>query len=242
MKVKRAYWPRELDTIIHQYNTTKSAAKRERLFRTHLHAPIKKLVECLGRKFRAGAIQETDEYWGAAIGYLITKFQNYTPDKGKSFSYFTVIMKHYFWTLNKNTARDIKRLTRLDGWASVDICEFFQGDPRNQDDPLNIKQNRMVKFPKQLLVPPPEVVEPEPFPSIINHIWHCTKCIPKHKKTKDQDIRTAISILYRDVSLGNYNAVSLTKKFFFEKIRALTGCETVHITKTVSRIKKCMSP
>ena len=98
----KIYFNNETQKAIVEYNLCGDAILREKIYQEQIEPAFYKLTECIINRFKF-------EYSGIefkslqqdVISYLVLKMNTYKEDKGKAFSYFSVIAKNYLVILNK---------------------------------------------------------------------------------------------------------------------------------------------
>jgi hypothetical protein len=210
----KVYWPRELDQKIADYNGSNDPDEREEIFREYLDYPLDKMAENIINKFKFPYIDgDFDDVKKKVISFLVINLSKYTPNKGKSFSYFSVIAKNYLIFHNNAAYKQEKR--------SVYLSDI-QGE-----------NNTSLEEIADLQISTPE--EPEDFREFVKLMvsyWdgNITRVF---KKKRDIDIANAVIELFRQPErIENFN-----KKALFIMIREMTNCKTSYITKVINKMK-----
>lgn len=215
-QVGKVYWPRSLDNIIGQYNESTDLDEREQLFREHLDYPLDKMAENIINRFKFpyinGSFEETKKQ---VVSFLVLTLEKYTPEKGKSFSYFSVIAKNYLILHNNNGYKHEKRSvylsdTQHDSYVSLEELADLQV-PSTDEETQDMKD----------------------FIKIMVNYWEAN--IPRvFKKKRDIDIAYAIMELFKRVDrIENFN-----KKALYLMIREMTDCKTAYVTKVVNKMRE----
>ena len=93
---KNLYWTNETQEAIIAYNKEEDELLREKIFRDNVYKPLDKLAENVINRFKFPYMDGTfEDVKNEVTSYLILKLPNFTEDKGKSFSYFSVVAKNY---------------------------------------------------------------------------------------------------------------------------------------------------
>ena len=132
----------------------------------------------------------------------------YQPDKGRAFSYFSIVGKNYLILNNNNNYKKMKihdKLDRLDYKRNV-ISE-------NVDDEFNEYNN---EFVSQMV---------EYWDNNITNIFN-----------RQKDINVADSVL--ELFRKRQNIENFNKKALYIMIREMTGSNTQHITRVINQMKK----
>ena len=153
-----------------------------------------------------------DEIKSQVVSFLVISLHKFTEDKGKAFSYFSVIAKNYLILHNNNSYKEERRVTYLSDRV---------------DDTFPLEE--------MLIVEPDmsdEVVDMTEFIRIMVKYWELN--IPKlFKKKRDQEIAYAIvSLLDRVDNIDNFN-----KKALYLMVREMTNYKTAHITKVINKMR-----
>lgn len=94
------YWSPEVDLWIEEYNKA-DGAYREEIFNEFLYAPLAKMVENICNTFKFPYCQgSAKSIQDDCLTHVVCQLSKYSPEKGKSFSYFSFIAKNYFIQLN----------------------------------------------------------------------------------------------------------------------------------------------
>lgn len=213
--IGKVYWPRSIDAIIGQYNESTDPEERERLFRNHLDYPLDKMAENIINRFKFPYIDGSfDETKKQVVSFLVMNLSKYTPDKGKSFSYFSVIAKNYLILHNNNGYKHEKRSvylsdTQTDNYVTLEELMDLQVETFEERD------DDMRDFIKMII-----------------DYWEAN--IPRvFKKKRDIDIANAIIELFKRADrIENFN-----KKALYLMIREMTDCKTAYVTKVVNKMR-----
>lgn len=213
-KKMKYYWSRTLDEIIVQYNGSIDFEEREQLYRTHLQKPMDKLAENIINRFKFvymdGSFEEVKQQ---VIGFLITNLHKYNSNKGKSFSYLSIIAKNYL--ILHNTAGYKHQL------RSIYFSDVVDDDNTSLEETLELHA--------------PEIdahEDAKEFVKIFIQYWnaHVEEIFVKEK---DQKIARAVVYLFSQAeTIENYH-----RKALFLMLRDMTGCKTSAITKVVAKMK-----
>jgi hypothetical protein len=153
-----------------------------------------------------------DETKKQVVSFLVINLSKYTQDKGKAFSYFSVIAKNYLILHNNNGYKQEKRSISLSesGETFVPIEEMVSleaKDVREHEDTKEFVRLMIEYWDKNLTV--------------------------IFKKKRDIDIAYAVVELFRRAdNIENFN-----KKALYLMIREMTDCKTSYITKVVNKMR-----
>ena len=116
-KNKKEYFGPDVDEAIVEYNSTTDPALRGKLYVEKIEYAINKLAENVIRsyKFYYMDSESYEDFKHSVVIFLLEKFPNYTRDKGKGFSFFTVVARNYcILKTRKNYKRLVNRIELSD--------------------------------------------------------------------------------------------------------------------------------
>lgn len=111
-KNKKEYFGPDVDEAIIEYNSTVDPTIRGKIYEDRIEYAVNKLVENVIRsyKFYYMDSESYEDFKHSVVIFLLEKFPNYTRDKGKGFSFFTVVARNYcILKTRKNYKRLINR-------------------------------------------------------------------------------------------------------------------------------------
>ena len=93
------------------YNSEVIQPKRDRIYNEHMHYALWKLSQNIINRFKFPYMYgSTEDKQYEVIGFLLQKLDKYTEEKGRAFSYFSIVAKNYcIQTNNKAYAKLISR-------------------------------------------------------------------------------------------------------------------------------------
>lgn len=209
----RVYWTQETQDAIIRYNTEQDELFREKIFRDHIYEPLDKMAENIINRFKFPYMDGSfEDIKSEVISYLILKLPNFTEDKGKSFSYFSVVAKNYLILQNNKRYKEEKRTVYLS----------------DKTDESYSVQDTLVVDPNDSYHEP-ERVE---FIKLFIKYWdgNLHQIFPK-----DKDLEIGYAILLLLSKSGHIN--NFNKKAIYLMIRDITDCKTSDITKIVKELK-----
>lgn len=211
----RIYFSSETEDAIVRYNNAEDPDEREMIYRQHIAYPLDKLVENVINRFKFPYITQRQTFEDTkrqVVSYLVCNLWRYTQDKGKAFSYLSVIAKNYLILQNNNYYKQEKRDVSLaeTGESYVPIEEMLSleaPDEREHEDTKEFVQLMIAYWDANL-----------------HRIF---------KKKRDLEIASAIVELFRRAeNIENFN-----KKALYLYIRDMTDCKTSYITKVVNKMR-----
>ena len=142
------------------------------------------------------------------VSFILQKLPKYTQDKGKAFSYFSIVAKNY---LIQNNNKNYKRLTKKAAVNHID----WQRNVTNEivkESVLSTIKDFMNQFVER----------------------YTNQVEDRFRMDRDKAIAYAVLELFRT----RENIETYNKKALYILIREMTGAKTQYITKVVKQIKK----
>jgi len=213
-KLGKVYFTDDTERAIVEYNKTDDAELRETIFRERIHPPIDKLAENIINRFKFPYIDGSfEDVKNQVVSFLVLNLHKYTENKGKAFSYFSVVAKNYLVLNNNNSYRDELRSTYV-----VDS---------SSDESFLLEE---------VLTTKPEVESTQrdtsDFVELLIQYWDFN-LDRVFKKKRDREIANAVvELMKRANTIENFN-----KKALYVLIREMTNNKTVHITKVINKMK-----
>lgn len=213
-KLGKMYFTDETEQAIVVFNKTDDLDEREIIFREKIHPSIDKLAENIINRFKFPYINGNfEDIKNQVVSFLVLNLHKYAENKGKAFSYFSVVAKNYLVLHNNNSYRDELRSTYL---ADSSNDESFLLEEVLTTKPEMESSRRDTADFIQLLV--------QYWDFNLDRIF---------KKKRDREIANAVvELLRRANSIENFN-----KKSLYVLIREMTNGKTVHITKVINKMK-----
>jgi hypothetical protein len=211
---ERIYFTSDTENAIVKYNALTDMDEREIVYRTHIAKPLDKLAENVINRFKFPYINQSfDDTKKQVVSFLVINLPKYTQDKGKAFSYFSVIAKNYLILHNNNGYKQEKRNVYLsdssEDYISIDDIDVIEAPDTFQHEDM------------------------KEFVALMIDYWdrNLTRIF---KKKRDIDIATAVVELFRRAEgIENFN-----KKALYLLIREMTDCKTSYITKVVNKMRQ----
>jgi hypothetical protein len=213
-KLGKMYFTDETERAIVQYNNMDDLFEREIIFREKIHPAIDKLAENIINRFKFPYIDGSfDDVKNQVVSFLVLNLHKYTENKGKAFSYFSVVAKNYLVLHNNNSYREELRST------------YIMDSSAEESGVLD-----------EVLTTKPEVESSQKdtsdFVQLLIQYWdfNLDRVFKKHR---DKEIANAVvELLKRANTIENFN-----KKALYLLIREMTNNKTVHITKVINKMK-----
>jgi hypothetical protein len=208
-KKSKMYFGTPVQDAIIRYNESSNPVIKNRIYEEHIHAAFCKMAENLIHTFKFYYFDyPVEEVKHEVVSFMVMQLAKYQPDKGRAFSYFSIVGKNYLILNNNNNYKKMKihdKLDRLDYKRNI-ISE-------NVDDEFNEYNN---EFVSQMV---------EYWDNNITNIFN-----------RQKDINVADSVL--ELFRKRQNIENFNKKALYIMIREMTGSNTQHITRVINQMKK----
>jgi hypothetical protein len=191
---------------------------REMIFIQYIAYPLDKMAENIINTFKFPYVHHSfDDIKKQVVSFLVTNLHKYSSEKGKAFSYFSIIAKNYLIYHNNNGYKEEKRSFSI----HEDAEEVGSDMLISSLESVNEHEHDDVKEFVKLMV----------------DYWEGN--VHRHfKKRRDIDIANAVVELFRRVdTIENFN-----KKALYLMIREITDCKTGYITKVVNKMRSVVNP
>lgn len=97
----RYYFTNDTEQAIVEYNQCDDITQRNLIFKNRIQHPLNKLAENLIHRFKFYNFDiPYEDVKHETVAHMIEKLNKYSPDKGKAFSYFSIVAKNYL--INEN--------------------------------------------------------------------------------------------------------------------------------------------
>ena len=208
-KKSKIYFGTPVQEAIVRYNESSNPAIKNRIYGEHIHAAFEKMAENLIHTFKFYYFDYPFvEVKAEVVSFLVMQMPKYQADKGRAFSYFSVVGKNYLILNNNNNYKKMKihdQIDRLDYKRNV--------HSENVDEAVGEFNS---EFVIQML---------EYWDNNITNIF-----------SRQKDILVADSVL--EIFRRRTNIENFNKKALYIMIREMTGSNTQHITRVVNQMKK----
>ena len=207
-KKSKIYFGTPVQNAIIRYNDSKNPVIQNRIYREHIQKAFDKLAENLIHTFKFYYFDyPLEEVKHEVVAFLVMQMPKYNSDKGRAFSYFSVVGKNWLILHNNNNYKKMKihdQLTVLDYKRNL-----------TSETSLTEADEFNVEFVNQML---------DYWDNNITNIFR-----------RQKDILVADSVLElfrRRANIENFN-----KKALYIMIREMTGSNTQHITRVINQMK-----
>lgn len=207
-KVSNVYFTLETEAAIVAYNETENPREKDRIYNEQIQAAFAKIAENVYNTFKFSYADVSPlEIQKQAISHMVANIAKYEKGKGKAFSYFSIVAKHWFILDNNTTYRRFKK--------HVEICEQSGEAGEFVIEPEHEKQES----------------ETREFIKLMVEYWD--KNVGRHF-TKDRDLKIANAVI--EIFRNADRIDVFNKKALYLYIREIADCQTQHITKVINKM------
>jgi hypothetical protein len=206
---KRYYFTEDNQNAIVAYNNETDQGLRNKVFNEWIYKAFLKLAENIIHTFKLYYFNATaKQLKHEVVAFLLEKMPKFTPDKGKAFSYFSIVAKHYL-IINNN--KNYKRMVSKKPVDAVDTQRDLQNETVRND----------------------LLEEHKDFMDMFTSYWE-VNMYNAYSKQRDIRIVDAVLTIFRERdNIENFN-----KKALYIIIREMTDVKTLYITRVVNTLKK----
>ena len=208
-KKSKMYFGQPVQDAIIRYNESTNPVVKNRIYGEHIHAAFLKMAENLIHTFKFYYFDvPLEQVKHEVVSFMVLQIPKYKPNKGRAFSYFSIVGKNYLILNNNN---NYKKLKIHDDIASLDFKRnVYSDDLQNEVDDFN------QEFVSQML---------DYWDNNLTNIF---------RRQKDILVADAVLELFRRrMNIENFN-----KKALYIMIREMTGSNTQHITRVINQMKR----
>jgi len=208
-KKTKMYFGTPVQDAIIRYNKSSNPVIKNRIYQEHVHAAFEKMAENLIHTFKFYYFDYPfAEVKAEVVSFLVMQMPKYQAEKGRAFSYFSVVGKNYLILNNNNNYKKMKihdDISRLDFKRNV-----YSETVSDTVDEFNSE------FVTQML---------DYWDNNLTNIFR-----------RQKDILVADSVL--ELFRKRKNIENFNKKALYIMIREMTGSNTQHITRVINQMKK----
>ena len=107
-KKSKMYFGTPVQEAIIRYNDSSNPAVKNRIYQEHIHAAFCKLAENLIHTFKFYYFDYPfEDVKAEVVSFMVMQLPKYQPDKGRAFSYFSIVGKNYLILNNNNNYKII---------------------------------------------------------------------------------------------------------------------------------------
>ena len=208
--VDKMYFTKDTENAIISYNNTIDTPIREEIYNTKIKYPFEKLVENIFNTFKFSYFETGPlDVQKETVSHLVSNIHKFESGKGKAFSYFSIIAKHYLIALNNSTYKRRNQHETIGEEHDENTIQLQTEDKHYKDVEMREFMNLMIIF----------------WENNVGKIF---------TKQKDLDIANAVIELFRQTQ----NISMFNKKALYLYIREISNCHTQQITKVINKMKK----
>jgi hypothetical protein len=208
--VNKMYFTKDTEDAIIAYNNATDSQIREDIYNNKIKHPFEKLVENIFNTFKfsyfeIGPLDVQKE----TVAHLVSNMHKFEAGKGKAFSYFSIIAKHYLIALNNSTYKRRNQHVEISEEHDENTVQLQTEDKHYKDAEMHEFMNLMIKF----------------WENNVKKIF---------TKQRDLDIANAVIELFR----SSDRIDAFNKKALYLYIREISSCKTQQITKVINKMKQ----
>ena len=204
------YFSQETEDSIVEFNLTDDRNIREEIYNTKIKYPFDKLVENIFNTFKFSYFETGPlDVQRETISHLVANIHKFESGKGKAFSYFSIIAKHYLIALNNSTYKRRNQHVEIGDEYCENTIQLQTEDKFHKNTELFEFMNLMIEYWEK----------------------NVTKIFTKQR---DLDIANGVIELFRNTQ----NISMFNKKALYLMIREISGCRTQQVTKVVNKMKQ----
>jgi hypothetical protein len=210
VSVNKMYFTKDTEDSIIAYNNSTDSQIRENLYNTKIKHPFEKLVENIFNTFKfsyfeIGPLDVQKE----TVAHLVSNMHKFEAGKGKAFSYFSIIAKHYLIALNNSTYKRRNQHVEISEEHDENTVQLQTEDKHYKDAEMKEFMDLMIRF----------------WENNVRKIF---------TKQRDLDIANAVIELFR----SSDRIDAFNKKALYLYIREISSCKTQQITKVINKMKQ----
>ena len=204
----KIYFGTPAQDAIEEYNKSKDPAERSKIYEERIKYPFEKLAENVINTFKFSYFDvPKKDMQTEVVSTMVEKMHMFKSDKGRAFSYFTIIAKNHLILANNGNYKRWKQNALIS-----EMPETW--NPENDFDETT------------------ENSEFKEFKDIMLTYWDRNLNSVFTKKRDLQIADAVLELFRRSEYIENFN-----KKHLYLLIREMTDCKTHYITKVVNTMK-----
>ncbi len=203
------YFTKDTEDAIILYNETFDQELKNQIYNEKIKHAFEKIAENIFNTFKfsyneVSPVKVQEE----AISHMVANMDKYDKSRGKAFSYFSIVAKHWFILENNNNYRRFKKHSTIA--EQPDDTGEFVVEPEYYSRSAETRE----------------------FIKLMIAYWDLN--LKKHfSKQRDLEIANAVIEIFR-----NSDRIDIfNKKALYLYIREIANCHTQHITKVVNKMK-----
>jgi hypothetical protein len=113
----KQYFTQETEDAINAYNKSTDYSERDKIFTQHIYKPFYKIAEVVYNKYKISYMGEPRDAMMDCVVWMLDQIAKFKGEKGKAFSYFTIIARNYYFQNATANYKEIKRELYIDSWG-----------------------------------------------------------------------------------------------------------------------------
>lgn len=210
-KVKKSvmYFTQDTEDAIIEFNLAQDDITRNRIYETRIKHSFEKLVENIFNTFKFTYFETSPiEMQTETITHLVANISKFQAGKGKAFSYFSIVAKHYLiFHNNSNYKRFNQNVDISETPSDTTVCLQTE-DKHHKDQETSEFMAMMIEY----------------WENNVGKIF---------TKQRDLNIANAVIELFR----SSDKIDAFNKKALYVYIREISSCKTQQITKVINKMK-----
>ena len=207
-KKSKMYFGTPVQEAIIRYNDSSNPVIKNRIYQEHIHAAFNKMAENLIHTFKFYYFDYPfEEVKNEVVSFMVMQLPKYQPDKGRAFSYFSIVGKNYLILNNNNNYKKMKIHDK------VEVLDYKRNF--TSEESVEYVDEFNTEFVRQML---------DYWDNNITNIF---------RRQKDILVADAVLELFR----RRKNIENFNKKALYIMIREMTGSNTQHITRVINQMK-----
>ena len=210
----KMYFTEDTEEAIIKYNDMDDIKdekdEREKLYKERIEYSFQKLVENVFNTFKFSYFETgPQDVQKETLSHLVANMHKYRKDKGKAFSYFSIIAKHFLILLNNTNYKKFQQNVEIGEERDEHTVQLQHNDKHHVQSELTEFMRLMVEF----------------WENNVSKIF---------TKQRDLNIANAVIELFRNSDRID----AFNKKALYLYIREISGCKTQQITKVINKMKQ----
>jgi len=206
----KMYFTQETEDYIIKYNKTDDFQEREDIYNNKIKFPFEKLVENIFNTFKFSYFETSPlDVQKETVSHLVSNMHKFEAGKGKAFSYFSIIAKHYLIALNNGIYKRRNQHVEIGEEHDENTVQLQTEDNHHKNEEMREFIELMISF----------------WENNVGKIF---------TKQRDLDIANAVIELFR----SSDRIDAFNKKALYLYIREISDCKTQQITKVINKMKQ----
>ena len=208
--INKMYFTQDTEDSIVAYNSSSDIQVREDIYNSKIKYPFEKLVENIFNTFKFSYFETSPlDVQKETITHLVSNIHKFEAGRGKAFSYFSIIAKHYLIALNNSTYKRRNQHVEISEEHDEHSIQLQTEDKHHKDAEMHEFLRLMIEF----------------WENNVGKIF---------TKQRDLDIANAVIELFRQTD----NISLFNKKALYLYIREISNCRTQQITKIINKMRQ----